>query len=137
MNKAYTSAFEKAFSKASKLIKNPAGISALLINVGKKVVSGKSSIKDIKKDLLLLVRLIKRWSKGEYKDVSKKTILSIIATLLYFVNPIDMIPDILPIIGFADDTAILLYILNLVGHEIDSFKEWERLETVNKVTKEL
>jgi uncharacterized membrane protein YkvA (DUF1232 family) len=137
MNKAYTSAFEKAFSKASKLIKNPAGISALLINVGKKVVSGKSSIKDIRKDLLLLVRLIKRWSKGEYKDVSKKTILSIIATLLYFVNPIDMIPDILPIIGFADDTAILLYILNLVGHEIDSFKEWERLETVNKVTKEL
>ena len=137
MNQAYTSAFNKAFGKASNLIKNPAGISALLINVGNKIVSGKSSIQDIKKDLLLLVRLIKRWSKGEYKDVSKKTIVSIIATLLYFVNPIDIIPDILPIIGFADDTAILLYVLNLVGHEVDSFKEWERLETVNKVTKEL
>jgi len=137
MNKAYSSAFDKAFSKASKLIKNPAGISALLINVGKKIISRKSSIQDIKKDLLLLVRLIKRWSKGEYKDVSKKTIISVIATLLYFVNPIDLIPDLLPIIGFTDDTAILLYVLNLIGHEIDSFKEWERLETVNKVTKEL
>ena len=134
MNKAYTTAFNSAFNKASRLIKNPAGISVLIFEVGKKLVSGKSSIKDIKDDLSLLVRLITKWSKGEYKNVSKKTILSVIATLLYFVNPIDLIPDLLPIIGFTDDAAILLYVLNRMGVEIDNFKEWERLDTVNTVT---
>ena len=136
MNQAYTSAFNKAFSKASNLIKNPAGISALILRVGKKLVADKSSLKDIKNDLLLLVRLITKWSKGEYKNVSTKTIISIVATLLYFVNPIDLIPDLLPIIGFTDDTAILLYVLNLIGKEIDQFKDWERLDTVNKINKE-
>ena len=135
MNKAYTSAFNSAFTKASRLIKNPAGVSVLIIEVGKKIASGKTSLKDIKDDLSLLVRLVTRWSKGEYKNVNKKTILSVIATLLYFVNPIDLIPDLLPIIGFTDDAAILLYVLNRIGVEVDNFKEWERLNTVNKVSK--
>lgn len=133
MNKAYTSAFNTAFKKASNLIKNPAGISALLFQVGKKIVSGKSSVKDIKNDLLVLVKLIRSWSKGEYKDVSSRTIITVIATLLYFVNPIDLIPDLIPFIGFTDDATILLYVLNLIGKEIDSFKDWERLNTVNSV----
>ncbi len=135
MNKAYKSAFNSALEKAGRLIKNPAGISVLMFEVGKKIATGNSSVKEIKNDLSLIVRLITKWSKGEYKDVSKKTVLSIVATLLYFVNPIDVIPDILPIIGFADDTAILLYVLNRVGVELDNFREWERLETINKVDK--
>ena len=133
MNKVYTNAFNSAYNKAKKLITNPAGISVLIYEVGKKLVSNKSSVKDIKKDLSVLARLITKWSKGEYKNVNSKTIISVIATLIYFVNPIDIIPDILPIIGFTDDTAILLYVLNMVGKEIDNFKEWERLDTVNKV----
>ncbi len=135
MNKTYTTAFNTAFNKASRLIKNPAGISLLILEVGKKLATGKASIADIKTDLALLVRLITRWSKGEYKNVSTKTILSVVASLLYFVNPIDIIPDLLPIIGFTDDTAILLYVLNRIGVEVDDFKEWERLDTVNKVPK--
>jgi len=135
MNKIYTSAFNTAYNKAKKIIKSPAGISVLIIEVGKKLISSKSSVKDIKSDLSLSVRLITKWSKGEYKNVSTKTIISVVAALIYFVNPIDIIPDILPIIGFTDDTAILLYVLNMMGKEIDNFKEWERLDTVNKIQK--
>lgn len=134
MNKAYTSAFNAAFKKASNLIKSPAGISVLLFQVGKKIASGKSSIKDIKNDLLVLTKLIKRWASGEYKDVSYKTIITVIATLLYFVNPLDLIPDLIPFIGFTDDATILIYVLNIIGKEIDHFKNWERLNTVNSVT---
>ena len=135
MNKAYITAFNSALNKASKLIKNPAGLTVLLLKTGQKIANGNTSIKDIKEDLLLLVRLITKWTKGEYKNVSTKTILSVVATLLYFVNPIDIIPDLLPIIGFTDDAAILLYVLNRIGAEVDSFREWERLDTVNEVAK--
>lgn len=135
MNKAYTSAFNSAFKKASNTIKNPSGISALILQVGNKLASGKSSLKDIKNDLSVLVKLIKQWSLGNYKNVSNKTVITIIATLLYFVNPLDLIPDVIPIIGFTDDATILLYVLNLIGKEVDDFKDWERLNTINQVSK--
>jgi len=33
---------------------------------------------------------------------------AIIGAILYLVSPVDLIPDVLPLIGFADDAALLL-----------------------------
>lgn len=34
----------------------------------------------------------------------------VIGTLLYFINPFDLIPDITPFIGFGDDVALIVYV---------------------------
>ncbi|MEN8138910.1 MAG: DUF1232 domain-containing protein [Bacteroidota bacterium] len=126
MNKAYISAFNSAFKNATKLIKNPSRISRLIIEAGKKLSSGKSSLNNIKNELFTLTRLIKHWSKGNYKNVSTKTIISVVATVLYFVNPLDVIPDFLPVFGFTDDATILFYVLSKISNEIEEFKIWEK-----------
>jgi uncharacterized membrane protein YkvA (DUF1232 family) len=42
----------------------------------------------------------------------------LLAALAYFVIPMDAIPDFLPVIGFADDAAVLAFALRLVSKHI-------------------
>jgi uncharacterized membrane protein YkvA (DUF1232 family) len=43
---------------------------------------------------------------------------SLIGALAYFVLPIDAIPDVLPVLGFTDDAAVLATAINLVATHI-------------------
>ena len=45
--------------------------------------------------------------------------LVLLGAIAYFVMPLDAIPDILPLIGFADDAALLLAALSQVAGSID------------------
>ena len=44
--------------------------------------------------------------------------VSIMATLAYFVLPIDLIPDFLGVIGYTDDIAVALGLIKFIGSEI-------------------
>ncbi len=37
---------------------------------------------------------------------SKKEVAILIATIVYFLSPIDLIPDYIPFVGFADDLVV-------------------------------
>jgi uncharacterized membrane protein YkvA (DUF1232 family) len=74
----------------------------------------------------VLGRLIKAYALGHYRQVEWKTILYVLAALIYFINPIDLIPDMLPITGFSDDLGVLLWVYNSVSSEIDKFLTWEK-----------
>jgi uncharacterized membrane protein YkvA (DUF1232 family) len=76
-------------------------------------------------DLMTLVNLVRDWSSGTYPHVSKKTILLIIASLLYFLSPLDAIPDFLGAIGFTDDATVILFVLNTLRNEINRYREWK------------
>ena len=47
------------------------------------------------------------------KKVIEKVIIGGIA-LLYFLWPVDLVPDIVPVIGFIDDIAVLFGALYLI-----------------------
>ncbi|MDI4655763.1 DUF1232 domain-containing protein [Xanthobacter autotrophicus] len=56
-----------------------------------------------------------------YAAFDRKTPLRVRATLMaalaYFVLPLDVMPDLFPLIGFTDDTAVLMAALKLLsGH---------------------
>ena len=51
----------------------------------------------------MLSRMVKAYFTGEYKIIPWGSIVKIIAVLIYFISPIDVIPDILPFIGLTDD----------------------------------
>ena len=127
MNKVYESAFKSTLKKATQLIKNKSRITNLLVDAGKKITLNKSSLLNIKDDLLILIKLISSWVKGDYKNISNTTIATVIATILYFVNPIDIIPDFTPLIGYTDLATILLYVLSKLSDELEEFKKWNKL----------
>jgi uncharacterized membrane protein YkvA (DUF1232 family) len=44
--------------------------------------------------------------------------MSLIGALAYFVLPVDAIPDVLPVLGFTDDAAVLASTIKLVASHI-------------------
>ncbi len=73
----------------------------------------------------LFLRMIKKSFTGEYSSFSNKTLLSLVFGLLYFVTPLDVVPDFIPLLGFSDDLSIIYFILKNFKSDIEAFKVWE------------
>lgn len=118
----------KGFIKvANRLIQRPLSIFRLLKQVVahiQKYDSVKELGIEVKNQLFVLMRLLKAYAKGEYRNISVQGIVGTAAALLYFVAPIDIIPDFL-IFGFADDAALIIWVYTNYKREIDEFLEWE------------
>ncbi len=75
-------------------------------------------------DIPILIRLLRSYFSGEYKDIPIGSIIAIVSALLYFVNPIDFIPDFIVGVGQIDDALVLYVCWILVKHDIEEYKEW-------------
>jgi len=83
-------------------------------------------------NLIALVRMMRAWLKGDYKNISTKSIIAVVAALLYFVNPLDLIPDFIPIIGQIDDVFIVGYLIKTLNKELERFMAWEKENNTQK-----
>ena len=73
----------------------------------------------------VVTRLVRAYASGEYRELPWKTLLRIIAVLIYFVSPIDILPDFLPIVGLSDDIALMLWLFSGIKDDIEKFRQWE------------
>lgn len=112
---------------ARELLKDPKKL-----NVKIQETSAKLNKKSIKKtlgnyweDLKLLLRLIKSSVSGDYKDLSKQTLLYAVVAIIYFLAPIDLIPDIIAGGGYIDDIMILKWVFTAIAGDLEKFRQWE------------
>ncbi|ASN07051.1 YkvA family protein [Virgibacillus necropolis] len=57
-------------------------------------------------------------------DTPKSTKFTIAGALGYLILPIDVVPDFIPFVGFADDTMVIVYALyKIKSHINDSIKQ--------------
>jgi uncharacterized membrane protein YkvA (DUF1232 family) len=118
-----------ALAKAARLAGKPGRIALLLTKLGGKLskVDWKTVSASTAKDKLsVFSRLASAYATGKYRDVSWKSVLIVLAAIIYFLNPIDLIPDFIPVLGLTDDFSVLLWVYNAVSKEIDKFLIWER-----------
>ncbi len=76
-------------------------------------------------DLVVLCRLVAAWSSGEYRSLPWKSLVLALAGILYFLNPIDLSPDVIPGIGFLDDAGMLALVVNSIRNDLRRYLEWE------------
>jgi uncharacterized membrane protein YkvA (DUF1232 family) len=118
----------KAFVKmAYRLINKPLSIFRIVKDVIahlQKYESVKELTADIKDHFSLLARLVKSYATGEYREISLQGVALSLAALLYFVAPLDFIPDFL-IVGLVDDIAVLMWVFNNYKKELEAFQQWE------------
>lgn len=125
LDRTYKKAHKPYESRAEGVMKSSRRRENLLKAVALKAASNKNSLGDAKEQAVLLAEFVKAWYKKEYRHVSKGTVLSIVAALLYFVSPIDLIPDFLVGIGLVDDIAVLGFAYKRISKDLEKFKAWK------------
>ncbi len=127
-----TALFRLLLIKAGSFLSNPLKLVSSIENVAQRLIEAESNGRireEVIKPFKDIYRLIIASIKGEYRDFSRRNLLLSIATLLYFALPIDLIPDALPVVGFLDDMSLLFWLMNIIQDEVNSFLEWEELNT--------
>jgi uncharacterized membrane protein YkvA (DUF1232 family) len=95
-------------------------------------VSGSSSLSRFLGDFKELFSMVKDYWRGGYRDVPFWTIGSIVAVLIYVLNPLDLVPDYIPIVGLLDDTAVISTCLAMVGLDLKKYRKWKNRKTGRK-----
>ena len=70
-------------------------------------------------------RMIRSIAQGEYKVIPVATIIAVLIGIAYIVLPADMIPDMLPFLGYVDDASILALCLTLAQRDITAYEIWK------------
>lgn len=118
--------FARLKNKASEYLNNPAKLNQLIDDAKYKAESRKRGpIKEVLESLMAFFRLVRAYSRREYTEVPWKSLLLIVATILYFLLPTDAIPDWILGLGYIDDAALIGWTMNTVKSDIDGFREWE------------
>lgn len=55
-----------------------------------------------------MAAMVKSYASKEYREIPLGSILAIISALVYFVSPIDIIPDAISSVGHIDDALVIL-----------------------------
>lgn len=69
--------------------------------------------------------MLNDYRRGSYKNVPWFTIAAITFSLLYVLNPFDLIPDFIPGIGYIDDFAVLTFGLRFIETDLHSYLDWK------------
>lgn len=75
-------------------------------------------------DVSLLVSLVKSYVANDYTEVPYTTVIAVMAALLYVISPIDMLPDVLPGIGYEDDAMVVAFCIKFFHDDLAGFINW-------------
>lgn len=121
-----SAAFRKATSDAEAYVRDSTRLRKLFEDaVGKINVIPRGPFADTWPYLMAMVRVIRDYQRGDYRDIAAPKLLIIVAAIIYFVSPFDVIPDWIPVLGHIDDAFVVALALKSVRGDLDTFMAWE------------
>ena len=126
--KQIVEAVENIKSKAEGYVRDPKKAKKLLEDAVKKAKGfekNRGPLGEVWSYLTALFRLLRAYIRGEYRDIPWVSIVLVTVGIIYFVSPIDLVPDILPGIGLIDDAAVIAFVVAQIKADLDNFLAWE------------
>jgi uncharacterized membrane protein YkvA (DUF1232 family) len=123
-------------TKAEHYLQDPAAMQNLLVNVQKKskvAIDTNGPLDAFRGQLALLWRMLRSWQKGAYKNAPKGMLISAVAALVYFLAPIDALPDFILGTGFLDDAAVFAFVIRSISGDLKKYADWETVEEAKRI----
>ena len=96
----------------------------------KKKFSARGPLKRFVEDGKVLAALVRDWRTGKYRQALYGTIAAVVFGLIYVFNPLDLVPDVLPLIGAVDDAAVIGALLMLVERDLKKYRSWKEGQVI-------
>ena len=120
------------------LVQSQSNVQSVLRDARKKLFrTSDRRIVEIREDLITFIQLCKSWLSGDYRDISKSAIVSLLAAIMYFLIPFDVLPDFIFGFSYLDDVAVARYVLKTLRGEIEAFRLWQRGQGIDETDRQL
>ena len=116
--------FEQAKTKAESYVRHKDELLGLLEKATRKSARCYEFLLAPWESLQIFLRLLRAQLAGKF-CAPADSILMIVAALIYFVSPFDLIPDSIPLLGLTDDTSVLICVARSNLTLISNFRKWE------------
>ena len=120
-----SSFFNSARARAADYIRNPGKLNRLIDQASQKIYRRQGPFSELRDSLKTVFRLLRAYAEGRYRQIPTASLVSVIAWVIYFIMPVDSIPDFIAGLGLVDDAALLGWLLTSIKTDLDRFVEWE------------
>jgi uncharacterized membrane protein YkvA (DUF1232 family) len=121
-----SAAFRKATVEAESCAKDPERLRKLLLDAREKINHvPRGPFAETWPYLMAMIRFIGAYHQDEYLDISSQNLRVIVAAIIYFISPFDVIPDSVPILGNIDDAMVVRLAMESVRADLDTLMAWE------------
>ena len=117
--------FERFRRRAADLVHDTEGLRTLVREGMARAEARSPALGATLHDLRTLIRMIGAWLRADYRELPRSSIVLVIAAVLYFVVPFDLIPDFMFGIGLVDDVAVIGWVVRQIRRDLDAFRRWE------------
>lgn len=117
------SLLENSASQAESILNDPSQVDDILIRLEAKLKEV-PVIGDTLSDLPLMIAMVKGYVTKDYTQVSPKVIALMLGSFIYLLKKDDFISDKVPVLGIADDLAVLGLALKFSEKELGEFSVW-------------
>ena len=84
-------------------------------------------LKALTSSISLAFHMVKDFMAGNY-DTAWRNILPLAGALAYLISPLDLVPDVIPILGLSDDAAVLVAAFHYLAEEMAKYQIWKNKE---------
>lgn len=117
--------YTKYKNKAEKNLDDKEKAEGLLEAAREKAEKRKGPLHEAWEKIQLFFSVFDDWIKGKYRVIPFRSIAMITVGIVYFVMPIDLIPDAILGLGFGDDAAVIAFVIKQISNDLEDYKVWK------------
>ncbi|WP_438477732.1 YkvA family protein [Streptococcus pluranimalium] len=125
---------QSRYQKADALLRDDAKMEPFLEKLEKKL-KWIPFVRQEFKMVPILISMVRSYWKKDYTRVPRRTMLAIVSALIYFLSPIDVIPDWIPVLGQVDDALVVATCWKLVNKDVEDYRQWQKERKNQQLTK--
>lgn len=117
---------QRAERQAEEALATPARVNRISARARAKAERYRGRLGDSFGEIQAITRLLTAWAQGRYRVVPMRTLVALLGALLYFLMPLDAVPDFILALGMLDDAAIIARVIQVFRDDLKIFRQWEK-----------